>query len=740
MATIENFVLRFSTQNENSLDRTNEKAKQLRGSFAALGQVIGGLALGGLIKGAMDLANAMADLSAATNVSMQAIIGFSNAVAENGGSVDGANRAIGDFVKTIGSAAEGSGNLQKAFARVGVTLNDLATLSEEDLFRKTLEGLNKIPDAASRSSLQMQLFGKGLRGVDLKGLNDQLDENIVKAREQAEAMKAAGDANQRLQNSYKNLQQGAIQALGPILKLLGEQELTVEAATKLFQTLGVIMGAIYGAKMIAGMVSLVNLLKTMNVVLKGQVVLQTALTALGGPKGLALVAASAGAAVAANLALNQILKENNQELEKSGKIAAGTSTAGAGRGGIGGPTAEELAAYRQSQQAVREVVGANDKAIQESRQRAQEAMANAERIRALSTADDIKKIEIQKNFDIAQLKREIQQKEKELGISLAAEQAARIKEIQVQAEVDTNEVRRRLMLERFEEEERQRREIEERIRQIDSQRESAYDTIDALREQTLILSENSQLSRELVEATDEERRRREQLLAIEQQRRASLQAIKELTLLPEDERLRREQEINAEYDRRIGLINEESQAIKRREQDFAAGFRDTMRRYEQSLTPLKRGEEFANSVFRNMDSALSNFVNNGKFNFKDFATSVIRDLVLIELRANTVSLFRNVLGAAGSALGFRAMGGPVTAGQPYVVGERGAELFVPSTSGTIVPNLSTSNAGALGGSSNVVYNINAVDALSFKQLVARDPSFIYAVTEQGRKSVPSTRR
>lgn len=36
-----------------------------------------------------------------------------------------------------------------------------------------------------------------------------------------------------------------------------------------------------------------------------------------------------------------------------------------------------------------------------------------------------------------------------------------------------------------------------------------------------------------------------------------------------------------------------------------------------------------------------------------------------------------------SALGFRASGGPVTAGQPYMVGERGPELFVPRESGTV---------------------------------------------------------
>jgi hypothetical protein len=34
----------------------------------------------------------------------------------------------------------------------------------------------------------------------------------------------------------------------------------------------------------------------------------------------------------------------------------------------------------------------------------------------------------------------------------------------------------------------------------------------------------------------------------------------------------------------------------------------------------------------------------------------------------------------------RASGGPVSAGQPYMVGERGPERFIPSTNGTILPS------------------------------------------------------
>lgn len=45
--------------------------------------------------------------------------------------------------------------------------------------------------------------------------------------------------------------------------------------------------------------------------------------------------------------------------------------------------------------------------------------------------------------------------------------------------------------------------------------------------------------------------------------------------------------------------------------------------------------------------------------------------------------------------GFRASGGPVSAGSPYIVGEQGPELFVPSSLGSIVPNNRLTGAGAI---------------------------------------------
>jgi len=66
--------------------------------------------------------------------------------------------------------------------------------------------------------------------------------------------------------------------------------------------------------------------------------------------------------------------------------------------------------------------------------------------------------------------------------------------------------------------------------------------------------------------------------------------------------------------------------------------------------------------------------------------------------------------AIGGAIDFafgggKANGGPVNAGTSYVVGERGPELFVPNTSGKIIPN------GGSGGGNTINLTVNgAIDA------------------------------
>ena len=95
-------------------------------------------------------------------------------------------------------------------------------------------------------------------------------------------------------------------------------------------------------------------------------------------------------------------------------------------------------------------------------------------------------------------------------------------------------------------------------------------------------------------------------------------------------------------------------------------------------------------------STLSDLLNNVANKFLDVALNQ--------------ALFGSVLGSAGDkggglfgALGLFANGGRPPVGKPSIVGEKGPELFVPRSSGTIVPN----NKLGGGGSTSVVVNVDA---------------------------------
>jgi len=119
------------------------------------------------------------------------------------------------------------------------------------------------------------------------------------------------------------------------------------------------------------------------------------------------------------------------------------------------------------------------------------------------------------------------------------------------------------------------------------------------------------------------------------------------------------------------------------------------------------------AAFSALGSIISGLVN-GFARVADAVGDVVSAVKgLINLVANN-PVVKGISNLISSAFGGgRAEGGSVKAGTSYVVGERGAEMFVPKTDGVIVPN------NKLGGGGNVTnLNINVTGALD-KEGVAR---------------------
>jgi len=137
--------------------------------------------------------------------------------------------------------------------------------------------------------------------------------------------------------------------------------------------------------------------------------------------------------------------------------------------------------------------------------------------------------------------------------------------------------------------------------------------------------------------------------------------------------------------------------------------------------------EVGRSVASALEDAFGRMISGTKFQWKDFIVEMQKDLARLAFKkgvegallgstAGGGGLIGAIAGAftgqqvmaptasaggwvtsaqtAGMFGGFRADGGPVGAGNAYIVGERGPEMFVPQSAGSIVPN------HAMGGGGN----------------------------------------
>lgn len=187
--------------------------------------------------------------------------------------------------------------------------------------------------------------------------------------------------------------------------------------------------------------------------------------------------------------------------------------------------------------------------------------------------------------------------------------------------------------------------------------------------------------------------------------------------------------VKAEQDQMVGLQEKLADM-----QNMATA---TMETVGQAVGPLflDRATEIQNSfasIGMSVNDAFKGMLT-GAMSWKDgikgIIQSVIDELWRLYVVQQIVGFVTKAIGGAtgnpGPDMGItvtrgRAVGGYVAAQTPYMVGEKGPELFVPGGSGTIIPN---KNMGMSGGSSGVTVNVDARGSA--------DPAAVRAQVQQG---------
>ena len=220
------------------------------------------------------------------------------------------------------------------------------------------------------------------------------------------------------------------------------------------------------------------------------------------------------------------------------------------------------------------------------------------------------------------------------------------------------------------------------------------------------------------------------------------------------------------YKTKAELLTQE----ERNRQSFSYGWEQAFRKYaEDARDYSKVGAEAFKAVVQSMEDAIVKFVTTGKMNFKSFAQTIITELIRIQAQALARNITAGLFGASGVLSGVggwlsglmsggsgtdfltggmsfpsvgiktNATGGSLSGGNMSLVGEKGPELFIPNTSGTVIPNNQLSSM--LGGSTTVNnYNINAIDTKSFEDRLYGSSNAIWAANQYAQNKNLATSR
>jgi hypothetical protein len=695
------------------------------------------------------------------------------------------------FILSIQEARDGSIATQSAFKKLGISTDDLSK-SNTELFVKSIEGFQNLSKATDQAKVSQELFGKSLRGVALGNVARDFAPISAEQRQYVESTRDAAKAQKELNRFIVSLQQSLLPAaktLGDLAKALNENK----AAIKSFVETAIEIGKVVAAFFIFG--------RILKIIVLGVQYLSGAfaglLTAISGLRNTFGAFLSQIKAVWKEGAITQrtydglakrfkYLKEEVPLLSKALAVLGAASVVAyqqlkklfdntdftkplviQGTGAMEAPTGYD--SILQYIEARREAAKEDEKARNKLIELGDEIRANtksyqqqnAEVLRGL----DLQKMQLTATDDEIELQTALIDNSERLRVALA--------DLQKQRDAAAADPEKSSLVPVIEEEMNAIRRsavethnaITSKITDTQAYRQSLKElenditnTFIALQTQTAIEDLQEQLSLIGLEGDALERQQtlleanrsmRDKLISLaEEMAKLELNKDKLGEAAYNREKTRIQNQILDAYalrDAKIQAKEDEISAIEEIENAYYEGAKRALKSLAEQYKPINVAQDAIMMTWQKIGDAVDTFVETGKFKFSDFARSVIQDLAKMIAKAAIFFAIGTALKAIfpGSEFLktiFKAQGGPVKGGSPYIVGEKGPELFVPQNSGKIVPNnqLGTASTNAMTGpitNNYNTYNINALDAKSVAQLFAENRKAIFGANKLAEREM-----
>lgn len=674
------FILGLDAANKKLYDFGVKVADQSKLALTALGTAFAASTFE-----AMRFADEIADVAKANDVAIDTIIKLNNALANSGGKAEDSGKLLAGFTKYMDGAATGSFEAQQSLAKMGVSLNDIANLKTEDLFKRVVQAVSEIEDPLTRNARAMDIFGKAAKGVDFVGVADEMDKVNSTTEYQAQAIKDAADAFDMFNQHARDVKFTMASEIGTSLKQ------TIDYFVDLFSTVnqgGGLWKTMFD-KMAYGVAFMAFEVKD--------------LVRVMGSWGDAYSAIVEGRWSDLDKIAQKRMQERNADEAKLITLDKQMSAPSGAPSPWDNPTVTLPKRPGQTSGPMRTVTLGVDKEAAAARRQAE---ADARRLAREAEAAAKKQADLEKKgFEVAVQQREEAQRAiaQENDAYTRGEAAMRDKQRMQETQMERDQ--EMFMLE---------------LRGAD------------------LKKEDLQLSIEMLKLTNKHKD------AIEE-----INSDKTLDVDARNNAIAKENDLN---DKAVKLALQRNKAIKDNQdaqRTFSYGWSKAFEDYkDNALNAASQAAQTFQLFSKTMEDAIDNFVFAGGKSFKDFADNVIKQLIAIQLKKQALQIFDqgsaavgNILSASVKLLGF-ADGGNPPVNQASMVGERGPELFIPKTAGTIIPNNmlnASSNAPTINYNGPYIANMSAIDTQSGAQFLAKNKQAVWATYQSANRSIPMSR-
>jgi lambda family phage tail tape measure protein len=631
-------------------------------------------------KSAVTFADEIADIAQTNEMAVGTILEVSNALQLSGGKSEDAAKMLAKFTQGIEKAIEGDDKAQRKLLKtIGITRDDLEHLSNTDLFMKMVDGLDNIGDATERNAIKLQYFGKSFVKTDIKAFADELKKSKGSFDENAESIT---DINKAMDVFDKT----SFKMKTAMADNLGKPMLNLAIATQTVAT------------NLQGIINLYTILD--NLSFKGLF------------KGADMLATYEASKVKGLLGVKPTVDSNAPGYGLNmANVPAKQGTPAINRTVY---SDEAKAAQEKLTKEIESQTAALEKQVRQLN-------FEAEGLAVVKTEAEKVTLEFQKGGDYDKITNK-QLKDRLIDAAKArdlAQQEADYKKLSMEEELAKGRLKH-----------------------------------DA-REANKLEIKNLEIATERLNLT--------KLMAGESDTQVQLALryydLQKAILDKKEKGLETDQQI---YDFAIASINniQAEEANTRAQNTFQAGWNKAYNNFvERSQDSAALGAEAFSTMFNGMSSALDRFVETGKLSFGSLISDMIKSLLKLQLQSQMSGIFGLLGGGGGFSLtssstdfangggllgllGF-ADGGSPPVGVPSLVGERGAELFVPRTAGTIIPNNQLSSM--MGGQPQTVYNgtviqnMNAIDTQSGVQFISKNKNAIFAANQSAQRGLPQSR-